>query len=165
MIEAKVGKIEFVADLEKYAKSVKRTYITALKWTVKWLSDEIIKRSPHDKGNFIASNRISFNFVDNSVYTGPKMTKGAAKAAAKRQQDKIKNLDQSVLDNLTTIWLSNNVPYAQMLEYGLYPYPGPKLIGGYSKQAPKGIYRLSVQAAEDRLKEFIKKAEIKEGIS
>lgn len=46
-------------------------------------------------------------------------------------------------------YLSNNLPYIRHLEYGLYGQPpgsanGPKTIGGYSKQAPAGMVRITV---------------------
>lgn len=56
------------------------------------------------------------------------------------------------VDNSTwgdKVYLSNNVPYIQKLEYGLYPNPpkngSGKTINGYSTQAPKGMVRNSFQ--------------------
>ncbi len=161
MLETNVGKIKFESDLNAYSKAIKRTYKTALKRTIMFLSNQIINRSPYDEGAFIASHKISFDFVNDEIYNGPKLTKGAAKAIAKKEQKKVKNINQDVIDNLTMVWLSNNVPYGRSLEYGLYP-PGPKISGGYSKQAPKGVYRLSAQSAENKIKEIIKEAEMEE---
>ncbi len=46
------------------------------------------------------------------------------------------------------ITISNNLPYAKTVEYGLYPDPPKvdtgKTVGGYSKQAPKGMFRTSL---------------------
>lgn len=46
-------------------------------------------------------------------------------------------------------YLTNNLPYIRHLEYGLYGIPpgsanGPKTISGYSKQAPAGMVRITV---------------------
>lgn len=45
--------------------------------------------------------------------------------------------------------LFNNLPYIRHLEYGLYPNPPKhgtgKTIGGYSTQAPQGMFRVAVQ--------------------
>lgn len=46
-------------------------------------------------------------------------------------------------------YLTNNLPYIRHLEYGLYGIPpgsanGPKTISGYSKQAPAGMVRTTV---------------------
>ncbi|MBK7822931.1 MAG: HK97 gp10 family phage protein [Tessaracoccus sp.] len=48
------------------------------------------------------------------------------------------------------IYLTNSVPYAKVVEFGLYGKPpgsanGPKTVGGYSKQAPAGFARLTAQ--------------------
>jgi hypothetical protein len=40
--------------------------------------------------------------------------------------------------------LSNNLPYAHVIEYGGYPGDGPNTVGGYSKQAPQGVVRVNV---------------------
>ena len=46
------------------------------------------------------------------------------------------------------ITISNNLPYAKTVEYGLYPDPPKvdtgKTVGGYSKLAPKGMFRTSL---------------------
>lgn len=47
-----------------------------------------------------------------------------------------------------SIFVVNNLPYAEVVEYGLYPNPpkrGTKTIGGYSKQAPAGMVRVSIR--------------------
>lgn len=46
-------------------------------------------------------------------------------------------------------YLSNNLPYIRHLEYGLYGTPqgsanGPKTVAGYSKQAPAGMVRITL---------------------
>ena len=53
----------------------------------------------------------------------------------------------------TTIIIRNQTPYAHMLEYGGYG-PGPKTVGGFSKQAPKGMMRISAL----KFKQYLKQA-------
>jgi len=48
-------------------------------------------------------------------------------------------------------WLSNNLPYIGVLEYGGYP-EGPNTIGGFSKQAPAGMVRINVARIESLMK-------------
>jgi hypothetical protein len=43
--------------------------------------------------------------------------------------------------------LSNPLPYIEKLEFGGYG-PGPKTEGGFSKQAPRGMIRVSIQEFE-----------------
>jgi hypothetical protein len=65
-------------------------------------------------------------------------------------------------------WLANNLPYIQVLEYGLYPNP-PKLgtrvkgggyqilsVGGYSRQAPAGMVRVNMA----RIGEIVRNAKV-----
>lgn len=72
--------------------------------------------------------------------------------------------------------LTNNLPYIQVLEYGKYPnppkkgtylregqkkgqYTGPGFFkfseGGYSKQAPKGMVRISIQEIQKDLSDIL----------
>ncbi|SUB33304.1 putative bacteriophage protein [[Pasteurella] mairii] len=48
-----------------------------------------------------------------------------------------------------TWYLATDKPYAPMLEYGTYPnpptHPTGKTVNGFSKQAPQGMVRISVQ--------------------
>lgn len=60
----------------------------------------------------------------------------------------------NVLSNLklgNTFYLSNNLPYAAVVEFGGYPNPPKnptgKTINGYSRQAPKGMVRINVKQA------------------
>lgn len=52
--------------------------------------------------------------------------------------------------------VSNDKPYALVLEYGLYPNPPKggkgKTIDGYSTQAPKGFARISIEEVKNEFK-------------
>ena len=41
-----------------------------------------------------------------------------------------------------TVYIVNNLPYIIPLEYGGYPI-GPKTVGGFSRQAPRGFVRIT----------------------
>lgn len=60
------------------------------------------------------------------------------------------------------IFLTNNLPYIQKLEYGGYG-DGPKTQKGYSKQAPAGMVRVSLERIEKDLKKIIQDVIEKEG--
>jgi hypothetical protein len=55
-----------------------------------------------------------------------------------------------------TIYLTNSLPYAAVVEYGQYPNPPKaqtgKTSGGFSIQAPQGMVRISVQETMERLR-------------
>ncbi len=161
MVKFSADIIEFKADINAYQKAIKRTYVTAFKRAAMYLSNQIIGNSPHDTGKFIASNKIAINYVNDDTYNGPNVPKTGAKQIAKGEQQKIKSINQRLIDKGVTIWFSNNVPYNLMIEYGLYNPSGPKITGnGYSKKSPKGVYRLAGQSTEIRMQEIIKQAEV-----
>ena len=52
-------------------------------------------------------------------------------------------------------WLANSAPAINVLEYGGYPTRGgqgpsngPRTVGGYSRQAPRGMVRVAIQEFE-----------------
>ena len=56
-----------------------------------------------------------------------------------------------------TIYLTNSVPYAIVVEYGLYGKPpgsanGPKTVGGFSSQSIGGFARLSAQNVKEHFR-------------
>lgn len=48
------------------------------------------------------------------------------------------------------IYITTDKPYAEQLEYGLYPQPGgAKTINGFSTQAPQGMVRITAKEIAD----------------
>ena len=41
------------------------------------------------------------------------------------------------------LWITNNLPYIYRLEFGTYN-DGPKTVGGFSRQAPAGMVRVTI---------------------
>lgn len=72
--------------------------------------------------------------------------------------------------NWQNLWLSNNIVYAGVIEFGGYPNPAKRgswnkkkqryeinTIGGYSDQAPKGVVRVNVTRFQSILDDEAKK--------
>ncbi len=55
-----------------------------------------------------------------------------------------REIEQTVsqADNARVFWLTNNLPYAETLEFGGYR-DGPKTVNGFSRQAPQGMVRVT----------------------
>jgi hypothetical protein len=53
-------------------------------------------------------------------------------------------------------WLTNNLPYAPVVEFGRYPGDGPKTTGGYSNKAPAGMMRKNVVRIRGIYREWVK---------
>ena len=45
-----------------------------------------------------------------------------------------------------TLYFTNNLPYAEKIEFGLYPSPSKtgKTVGGYSVKSPQGMVRKNI---------------------
>ena len=59
-----------------------------------------------------------------------------------------------------TVYLTNSLPYAHIVEFGLYGKPpgsanGPKTVAGYSRQAPGGMVRLTAQKFPDYVRRAV----------
>ena len=61
------------------------------------------------------------------------------------------------------VYITNSLPYARVIEYGLFGKPpgsanGPKTVGGYSRQAPAGMVRLTVTEFKTMFRESVGEA-------
>ena len=59
----------------------------------------------------------------------------------------------------TSIFITNSLPYIEVLENGGYPNPaktGDKTVGGYSRQAPQGMVRTTLVEFRDILGDAVK---------
>jgi hypothetical protein len=108
-------------DLEELAEGQLKQYIGVIFRTA-------VKLSPVYSGAFRASWRVAFNEPREDVTPG-RDPSTPTRGAAFRWPDGFK-LGY-------TVYVSNNQPYAELIEYG-----------GLSKQAPSGVLRLAVATAE-----------------
>lgn len=95
------------------------------------LYGEIVDRTPLDSGLAQASWEISYG-------KGWRSPRGSFTSGLRLAVD----VNSYVIG--TDIEIRNILPYMQKLEYGGYG-PGPKTTGGFSKQAPQGMVRISVK--------------------
>lgn len=117
--------MSFGSDLNRARLNLMDYTEKQIRGTLFGLVSRIIKESPVDTGRFRANWQASIN----TPLKNQKQAKDPSGAGA------IGNAG-SVLQSLNigeTFYLTNNVPYAQRLEYG------------YSKQAPAGMLRINVE--------------------
>lgn len=120
----------FSLDITRFCGKTEESISARVRKIVLDLHSDIISRSPVDTGRFRAANQISLNslpmssVLSFSTDASGKTTMSYTPPDAKREMTGY-NLGD-------TIFLYNNVEYALALEYG------------HSKQAPQGIYRISV---------------------
>lgn len=146
-------------DLNKYCKNkevelkdVRKTYAFAL-------YSSIVKKTPVDTGRARGNWNISINTPDLSIDENIDKNKVPAKIKKNQQELEKAKKDES-------IFISNNLPYIEKLEYGGYPSPvkkGTKVSkkgekparyeirseGGYSKQAPEGMIGVTLANNEN----------------
>lgn len=108
----------------------------------------VVERSPVDTGRFRANWNVSYGAPDTNTSANTDPSGGA----------KLQEVSQALLSYPIggVFYLCNSLPYAQVLEYGLYPNPpqfGSKkrgenemtihTVNGYSMQAPQGMVRIT----------------------
>lgn len=100
------------------------------------LFSAIVKRTPVDSGTARGGFQVDIG-------------SHASRVPEQVQPNPNKNIAAEIKKNpkLLDYVLSNPLPYIEKLEFGGYG-PGPKTSGGYSKQAPRGMIRVSIQEFE-----------------
>ena len=148
--------LKFFADLAKFALTIDKSTEAVVKKVALDIFKDIIVASPVDSGAYRASHQIAMNTPSEEVVEVPKGQKLSKAESKKKAMEQAKNLSQ--FNTTDTIWISNNLPYAEKIEYGGYN-DGPKVTGGYPSQmknGPAGVYRLAIQKAEKRLVKALK---------
>ena len=146
-------------------KSIKKTE-NVIKKTVFDLTSNIISDSPVDTGRLRANWLVSFNNPNDLELKSEDKEGDAtiAKAKASIESNKVP----------LVYWIQNNLPYADVIEFGLYPNPvkfgsrtkqakkGSPIKyqvlsnNGYSMKAPRGMVRINVQRFNKFLKDNVK---------
>jgi hypothetical protein len=113
------------------------------------MCNAIINGTPVDTGALRANWFPSFESVTHQTidYDG---AAGAAQVSYERAQQAIGDFTMG-----KRFFFSNSLPYAAVVEYGMYPDPPAnpgknadgetKTVGGFSRQAPAGMVRLNVE--------------------
>ncbi len=161
----------YVTDLENFPKVWNKIVhvdvpieINAFrKWVALSIYERIIKRSPVDRGFYRASHNVS---------VVSKSTAKPKKPSSQRQGSEASGAEKVAfhggiarladIDLKSSIWVTSNLPYSEVIENGGFPTPvkkgsyirrgrpgGPghviRSAGGFSRQAPMGVYRISIQ--------------------
>lgn len=95
----------------------------------------VVLQSPVDTGAYRASHRVSINQADQSFNKADRDKSGSSTISK----------GTSVLSRLvpySTVYIQTNAPYANKIEFGGFTTKAEteKTTGGYSKQAPQGVY-------------------------
>ena len=136
--------MSFGSDIQKYAKKLDKSLDEVVYEICSETSEKIINRTPYDKGyakdNWIATIDNPSNTVSNSKDISGMVAIGKAKIVARKAKGHI-------------FYLSNNLPYIRKLEFGGYA-AGPKIVGGFSTQAPHGMVRITLKEIKAKMKRY-----------
>lgn len=118
------------------AKAKKNPELVVRQVTIK-LYSQIIMASPVDTGRFRMNWQPSVNTPATGVLEG--FDKSGALSIA-RATGFVQNSPE-----WDEFRFTNNLPYAEVIEFGGYPGNGPNTVGGFSQQAPQGVVRVTVR--------------------
>lgn len=152
-------------DISNWCKKANKKVDTAARAIVLTIFSGVIEKTPVDTGMARGNWQIGFDTIPRGILSAPDRTKGSASG---RVQSALGN--QPIIGHV--VYLVNNLPYIGTLEYGGYPNPPKhgswvkgkkgghyviKSSGGYSKQAPAGMVRVTLSEISQRVQEGIAK--------
>lgn len=120
---------EFNIDFSNLSDNVFRVTV------IKFFS-QIVQASPVDTGRFRANWFATISTPSTRVQPDSKKTEDQV------NQRIVRKVNVSVGKRI--FYLTNNLPYAEVIEFGGYP-DGPKVKKGFSRQAPKGVVRVTAK--------------------
>lgn len=147
----------FAADVKRFAEKTIREQERILRTVALEIDKEVVMKTPVDTGRARANWVIELNSVPSGFTPRAASADPLAEAVAVTRRARIGD----------TIYIVNGLPYIRVLEYGEYPNPPKrgsrvgrgsratyviKSQGGYSRQAPQGMVRITAQ----RWAQFVK---------
>lgn len=155
----------FAADVKTVVSNLKTNKETFFRRVAIDACSRVIMKTPVDTGRARANWVISIDTpasgggtADGSGETKSVTQNGVGQSGAKDRA--IADITAAGALSGHVLWLTNTVPYGRVLEYGTYPYPPARGTwvkgkgyeirskGGYSKQAPAGMVRVTVLEVE-----------------
>ena len=146
-----------LSDLDVWAKKIGTRADNIINKVCFGMSEAVIEQTPvwRGEGKRGGTARGNWQPTLNSAAQGVLDFQDEDGAATKQ---KAKEVSNGAAGNV--FYLTNNLPYIRVLEYGLYPqgaYKTERTKGGYSTQAPKGMVRIAVREFSRTVKEQVNK--------
>ena len=146
---------DFGDDVELWIKDAQYKSKEVIRKTALDLFSRVIRRTPADTGNHRGNWNASIGDPVETYDSGVADRSGAV--AIKQASAALASIKGDPGD--VDIYLSNAGPAINVLEYGGYPTTsdntpsnGPKTINGYSRKAPRGMVRVSVEEFDQHFK-------------
>jgi hypothetical protein len=135
--------------IDKLAEKMELEIAEVARKATKDVFTSVNYKSPVDTGRFRGNWNVSYAAPDLTV------TDNTDTSRAEREIAKVDTLPVGGI-----IYLCNSLPYARTLEYGLYPNPPKsptgKTQGGYSRQAPQGMVRITALEFNDYVQKALR---------
>ena len=146
-----------LSDLDVWAKKIGTRADNIINKVCFGMSEAVIEQTPVWRGGGRRGGTARGNWQPtlNSAAQGVLDFQDEDGAATKQ---KAKEVSNGAAGNI--FYLTNNLPYIRVLEYGLYPqgaYKTERTKGGYSVQAPKGMVRIVAREFSRTVKEQVNK--------
>ncbi len=139
---------QFSLNIKDFADSFIDGAEQAVRGATIELWSSVIRMTPVDEGRARAS------WMATGKQPSVRVTTTTDKSGTKTIRD-VTNVVMKLQD-WSTFTLTSNLPYIEKLEFGLYN-DGPKTVGGYSRQSPAGMVRVSVSRFNSLLEKEAKK--------
>lgn len=145
----------FTADLTRFCKKYDADMLTVIRKISFEAFKRVVLRTPVDTGRARA----------NWALTPARPTTYQIEAEDKSGSATLRQIQDGTMvwECQGSLFLSNSLVYAAILEFGGYPNPpknGTKSAGGFSKQAPNGMVRVTVAEMKAWIEGNAKKATI-----
>ena len=145
----------FMANVTRLVEKMRGNTDFVVRKVLYDMSRQIIIRTPVDTGRL----RGNWQFGTGTIPTGQLEDKDPASGLGGKTESAIWNAIADAKAG-TIHYIVNNLPYARVIEYGMYPNPpkgalvsyglkattthADKVSGGYSTQAPAGMVRVTI---------------------
>ena len=126
-----------------FADQIKEDLTDMQRQIVIELVHEVLDNAPVDKGAYMANNIVTVGTPSYEVSQALDLTGEATFQAAVSALAGLKPF--------STVYVQNNQPYAELLEFGGYEGPTEKVTpAGYSRMSPLGVYGISFIAVTEK---------------
>lgn len=133
--------MSFESDIKRFTSKVERAADKVFRGTALDIFSQVMQRTPVDTGRLRGNWQTGIG-----MYSKAELARIGGRASMSEANRKIAKWDIE-----RPIYFVNNLPYAQVVEYGLYNHRTDKTTSaGYSSQAPRGMVRVTV-AEFDRI--------------
>jgi len=127
--------MSFANDVKKFEKNAIADTEAGARKKILILFNAVISDTPSARGTLRANWQTSLGYPKSGTL------EATEESRATKEAERVVMGTQ-----FGTFWLSNNLPYAPVIEYGLFPYTNTKRVNGrgYSRKSPQGMVRRNI---------------------